>query len=117
VIRPVARLAGPLALGYAGRVEPRDLTVRILEDIRDEIRGLRQEQQQFRQEQQQFRQETTARFEIIETTLRDLAQQLVVLGRGLEVAIKQRATTDARLDDHDRRIRVLEGRPTAGARG
>jgi hypothetical protein len=91
-------------------VEPTDLTVRILEDIRDDIRGLREEQHRFREEQQEFRRETSTRFEVIETTLRDLAQQLVVLARGVKIAIDHRGAVDERLDEHERRLAELEKR-------
>jgi hypothetical protein len=84
-------------------VEPADLTVRILQEIREEIRGLRDDQRNFREE-------TATRFEVLETTLRDLAQQLVVLARGVKVAIEQRGNVDARLDDHEQRLLELERR-------
>jgi uncharacterized coiled-coil DUF342 family protein len=98
-------------------VEPADLTVRILQEIREEIRGLRDDQRNFREEivglradQQSFREETATRFEVLETTLRDLAQQLVVLARGVKVAIEQHGNVDARLDDHEQRLLELERR-------
>ena len=95
-------------------MEPTDLTVRILQDIREEIRGLRDDQGAFRAE---FReelatrfQEVAARYEVVETTLRDLAQQLVILGRGVKVAIERRESADDRFDDHEHRIAKLEKR-------
>jgi hypothetical protein len=100
-------------------VEPTDLTVRILQEIRDDVRGLRDEQrafreehQSFREEHQSFREETNARFEVIETTLRDLAHQLVILARGVKTAIELRAGVEARLDDHEQRLIELEKRPS-----
>jgi chromosome segregation ATPase len=96
-------------------VEPTDLTVRILSDIRDDVRGLREEQRATREELRVFAERTErrfeameARFEVIETTLRDLAQQLVVLARGVKVAIEQRSTTDDRLDVLERRVGEIE---------
>ena len=91
-------------------MEPADLTVRILQEIREEIRGLRDDQRNFREELRDFREETATRFEVLETTLRDLAQQLVVLARGVKVAIEQRGNVDARLDDHEQRLLELERR-------
>jgi hypothetical protein len=98
-------------------VEPNDLTTRILEDIRDEIRAMRTEQrdtnkavQALAEVQQTFAEHATARFEVIETSLRDLAQQLVILGRGVKVAIEHRASFDARLESHEERITDLERR-------
>ena len=113
-----------LVARYAERMEPTDLTVRILQEIRDDVRGLREEQRATREEQRATREElhgtreelrtfielATARFEVLETTQRDLAQQLVVLGRGVKVAIEQRSKTDERLDDHERRLADLERR-------
>jgi prefoldin subunit 5 len=105
---------------------PADLAVRILQDIRAELREIKeqshafqQQQQTFQQQQQTFHQQSSAfqehalaRFEVIETALRDMAEQLVILGRGVKVAIENRGKTDARLDDHDRRIGELERRTT-----
>jgi hypothetical protein len=83
-----------------------DLTVRILQDIREEIHGLREEQREFREE-------SIGRFEAIENTLRDLTEQLVMLARGVKVAIDQRSKTDDRLRKLERRVAVLEKRRTA----
>ncbi len=87
-------------------MKPGDLTVRILQDIRDEIHGLREEQREFRDE-------SFARFEAIETTLRDLTEQLVMLARGVKVAIDQRSKTDDRLRKLERRVAALEKRRSA----
>jgi hypothetical protein len=106
-------------------VEPADLTVRILQEIRDDQRAFRQEfvealrelrVQGERQERalDQLTREHAARFEVIETTLRDLAQQLVVLGRGVKVAIDERRERLDRWDDHERRIADLERRAGVG---
>jgi len=98
-------------------VEPTDLTVRILQEIRDDIRGSREEQRGLREEQRGLREEQRAareaadvRFEAIETALRDMAQQLVILGRGIKVALERRSSTDDRLDDHERRLAEVEKR-------
>lgn len=99
-----------------------ELTSQILKDIRTEIRGLREDQrvlaeqqrgftqhlQAFAEHQQGFAEQVMQRFEVLETTLRDLAQQLVILGRGVKVAIEARRATDDRLDDHERRLEALE---------
>ena len=96
-------------------MEPTDLTIHILQEIRDDIRGLREEQEAFRADQHAFRLEQTefnraalARFEVIESALRDFAQQLVILGRGVKVLIEGRGDVTGRLDDHERRIAELE---------
>lgn len=105
--------------------EPIDLTSRVLEEIRDELRGVRRE---VRANGERLDHHTellmahnrelaahsnqlvlqNGRMELIETTLRDLAEQIVMMTRGLKSAIESRARDDARLDDHERRIRELE---------
>jgi phage shock protein A len=98
-------------------VEPTDLTVRILQEIRDEVRTLndglntRFDNQNARFEQIEARfEQQNARFEAIETALRDMAQQLVILGRGVKTLIEQRAPTTDRLDALERRVDALERR-------
>ncbi len=110
-------------LGYASKwMEPTDITVRILQDIREDIRGMRSEQLSFREElrllreeQREFREQAFARFEVIETTLRDLAEQLVMLARGTKVAIEERGKTEERFREIERRIDQVERRlPPSG---
>ena len=88
-------------------VQPSDLTV-ILQEIRDEQRGTREELHGVREDLQGLARDNAARFEAIEPTLRDLAQQLVVLARGVKVAIDDRRASTERWDDHERRIVDLE---------
>ena len=71
-------------------MEPTDLTLRVLQEIRDSIRegsdrterridALQQEMDsRFDQVDKRFEQ-ADKRFEVVETTLRDLAQQMVML--------------------------------------
>jgi len=98
-------------------MEPTDITIRILQDIREDIRGMRGEQLAFREElrllreeQREFRDQAFARFEVIETTLRDLAEQLVMLARGMKAAIEERAKTEERFREIERRIDQVERR-------
>lgn len=97
-------------------MEPTNLTVRILQEMRDELRGLRQEQrastEMLRDEMRQSREEAAPRFEAIESTLRDLAQQLVMLARGVKVAIETRGAAQERLDAVEQRLEALERRTT-----
>jgi hypothetical protein len=86
--------------------KPRDLTVEILKEIRDEMRGMRAAQDGMRAAQD----ETNARLGIVETTLRDLAEQMMVLGRAVKVSIEHRKGTDRALSGHERRIERLEKR-------
>jgi phage shock protein A len=95
-------------------MEPSDLTVRILQEIRDEVRGLRGEMNKRFDAQTASMNERfdaqTARFEVIETALRDFAEQLVVLARGVKALIEQRPRTEDRLEDLERRVAQLEAR-------
>jgi len=99
---------------YCSRVESTDLTVKILQEIRDDIRGLRDEQRSQRVSFEAFSQQVVERFEVLETTLRDLAQQMVVLARGVKTAIEHRSNSEVRLDDHERRIAAIEARTSKG---
>jgi predicted nuclease with TOPRIM domain len=89
-------------------VETTDLTVQILRDIRDDVRGLREEQRATRDELRSFQQSTNARFEAIETALRDMAEQLVMLARGIKTALEVWGDADRRFDEVDRRLKALE---------
>ena len=80
---------------------PADLTVKSLQEIRDELRESRDEQRAFRQSSDQ-------RFEVIETTLRDLAEQMVTLGRGMKVLLEGRGDSDARFESLESRVSALE---------
>lgn len=105
--------------------EPIDLSVRVLEQIRDELRaqreetrGLREDFRGLRGDFQGLRGDVQAnteqialqntRMEIIETTLLDVAGQIVMMSRGLKHAIEARTRDDARLEDHELRLRQLE---------
>ena len=94
-----------------------DLTVKILQEIRDELRESRGEQRSLREEQRLFREEVIRRFdgadqrfEVIETSLRDMAEQLVMHGRALKVLLEGRSTSGVRLDDLETRVVALEAK-------
>ena len=93
-------------------MEPTDLTVRILQEIRDEIRDLRTDQRSLgdrldtRMEAQAAESRTS--FEAIETAIRDMAEQLVMLARGIRTALDARGRNEDRIDDHERRLQALE---------
>jgi hypothetical protein len=89
-------------------VEPTDPTIKILQEIREEQRGTREELRGLNVRLDAMARENAARFEVIETTLRDLAQQLVVLGRAIKVAMDDRRASIDRWDDHERRLTELE---------
>ncbi len=95
-------------------MEPAARTLRILQEIRDDLRGVREDLQrstaESKSEREEMRAESNARFEVLETTLRDLAQQMVMLGRGVKIAIEARAPESARIDALDRRVTDLEKR-------
>ncbi len=93
-------------------MEPTDLTVTLLRELRDGQKALRDDlregQVALRDELRESREQADRRFEVIETTLRDLAQQMVMLTRAVKVALDSRAGNEGRLDDHERRLRALE---------
>ncbi|MFO0594922.1 MAG: hypothetical protein U0228_06450 [Myxococcaceae bacterium] len=89
-------------------MEPTDLTVKILQEMRDDMRQMKSGQDALREEMRQGRELAERRFEAIETALRDLAEQMVMVSRGIKVAIEARSNTEGRLDDHERRLRALE---------
>ncbi len=86
------------------------LTVKILQEIREELRASREELHASRDEQRAFHAEANTRFEILETTLRDLAEQMVMLGRAVKVAIDSRGGSDSRVDQLEHRVAALEAK-------
>ena len=98
-------------------MEPENLTVRLLQEIRDEVRRssdksevrFEKMDQRFEKMDQRF-EKMDQRFEVIETSLRDLAQQMVMLARGIKTALEHRTNVDGRLEDAERRLADLEKR-------
>ena len=96
-------------------MEPTDLTIQILREIRDDARKHAAEvnqrfekmDQRFEKMDQRFEQQEQ-RFEAIETALRDMAQQLVMLARGIKTALETRAETEHRLESLEERVDKLE---------
>lgn len=99
-------------------MEPENLTVRLLQEIRDEVRRSSDKSEiRFEKMEQHFEkidkrfERMDQRFELVETTLRDLAQQMVLLARGIKTALEHRSDVDTRLDDAERRLNELEKQP------
>lgn len=90
------------------QVEPENLTVKILGEIREDLRGMRADLRESRQDLADFRAVTADRFEVVETTLRDLAEQMVMLSRAVKVAIEARDST--RVAALEQRVSALEAR-------
>jgi chromosome segregation ATPase len=103
-------------------MEPTDLTIQILKEIRDDARKHAAEvnqrfekmdqrfekmDQRFEKMDQRFEMQEQ-RFEAIETALRDMAQQLVMLARGIKTALESRADTDRRIESLEDRVEKLE---------
>lgn len=72
-------------------MEQDNLTVRILQEIRDEVRRASDKSEQsFARMDERFAKmderfaKADERFEVIETTLKDLAEQMLFLARGIE---------------------------------
>jgi chromosome segregation ATPase len=96
-------------------MEPTDLTIQILKEIRDDARKHAAEvnqrfekmDQRFEKMDQRFEMQEH-HFEAIETALRDMAQQLVMLARGIKTALESRAETDRRIESLEERVDKLE---------
>ncbi|MDP3506170.1 MAG: hypothetical protein Q8S33_37875 [Myxococcales bacterium] len=102
-----------------------DLTIKVLQGIREDLARTNHDTNQrldamrtdtnerldaMRAESEAGRRESNQRFEVIETALRDVAEQLVMLSRAVKVAIEVRAGVEKRIDDHERRLAELEQR-------
>ena len=71
-----------------------DLTVEILKDIRDEMRGSRKEMRGMHAEQVR----TNQRLDVVETTLLDLADQQRFVVRYLRAISERESQLEARVD-------------------
>jgi hypothetical protein len=98
-------------------VEPENLTIKILQEIRDDNRSLRTDMnagfarmdKRFEAVDQRF-EVMDQRFLVVETALRDFAEQLVMLSRGMKAAIEVRANVERRLDEYEKRLQAIEDR-------
>ncbi len=91
-------------------MEPENHTIRLLQEIRDEVRRSSDKTEvRFEKMDQRF-EKMDQRSEAIETTLRDLAQQMVMLARGIKTALEHRTSVDNRLDGVEQRLSDLEKR-------
>ena len=83
-------------------MEPENLTLRVLIEMRDEMRGMRGELVV-----------VNTRLSAIESTLLDSEQPIRLLARGSSVGIRARRAQARRLDDLERRVGKLEQKPGA----
>jgi len=84
--------------------DPASLTVRILEDIRDEIRGVRTEQVATNERLERLEQRQSA------DAMR-LATEIVTVAKGIDQVrdlLRDRRAERATLTDHEKRIRAIE---------
>ncbi|MDP3236266.1 MAG: hypothetical protein Q8N26_25985 [Myxococcales bacterium] len=63
-------------------------TVKLLQELRDGQRSQTEELHELRNEMREGRDRADQRFEIIETSLRDLAEQMVMMTRAVKVALE-----------------------------
>jgi chromosome segregation ATPase len=99
-------------------MEPENLTVRILVEIRDELRGTNQRLDKTNDRIDQTNErlddvtgrlgEVTERLGAVEHAVRDMATQMVFIGRSLGVTRSKGRRHTARLDDLERRVVELE---------
>jgi predicted nuclease with TOPRIM domain len=92
-------------------MEPENLTVRVLMDIRDEMRGMRADLVEVKGELVEMKDElvnVNARLATVETTLRDTNEHVRFIGRSMGVLRVGRHRHEKRLDDLERRVGDLE---------
>jgi len=90
-----------------------DITVEILKDIRDEMRGMRAEQAGMRAEQAGMRAEqvqTNQRLDTVETTLLDLAEQQRFVVRYMRAISERDAHLEPRVSNLEARVEKLESK-------
>ena len=85
-------------------MEPENLTVRVLMEIRDEMRGMREDIHDLHEAQIR----TNDRLGAVENVLVDVATQARFLGRSMGVSRVARRRHEQRLDDLERRVSDLE---------
>lgn len=83
-----------------------DITVEILKDIRDEMRGTREEVRGMRAEQVQ----TNNRLDVVETTLLDLADQQRFVVRYLRAISERDTQLEPRVSSLEARVDKLESK-------
>jgi chromosome segregation ATPase len=83
-----------------------DITVEILKDIRDELRGSREELRSMHAEQVQ----TNHRLDIVETTLLDLADQQRFVVRYLRAISERDTRLEPRVSSLEARVDKLESK-------
>ena len=93
-------------------METSDLTLRVLQEIRDGQRETNSRLEKMSGETnarfEKMSGETSARFEVLETVLRDLAQQMVMLSRGIKTALESRSEYEGRISSLEQRVDLLE---------
>jgi hypothetical protein len=83
-----------------------DITVEILKDIRDELRGVRAEQVQTNKQLVQ----TNQRLDVVETTLLDLAEQQRFVVRYMRAISERDAHLEPRVSSLESRVDKLESK-------
>jgi len=83
-----------------------DVTVEILKDIRDEMRGMRAEQVQTNERLAQ----TNQRLDLVETTLLDLAEQQRFVVRYMRALSERDTQLEPRVSNLEARVEKLESK-------
>ncbi len=93
-------------------MEPTDITVEILKDIREEMRRsnrVNEDQVSTLKADMATRFDVVdQRFEVIETALRDLSEQMVMHSRALRTLLDRSDTRSTTMADFERRLTALE---------
>jgi len=87
-----------------------DVTVEILKDIRDEIRGVRTEVRELRSDTNQRLDATNERLGTVETALLDLAEQQRFVVRYTKVLSERDSRIDGRVTALETRVDKLESK-------
>jgi hypothetical protein len=87
-----------------------DIAVKIMQGLREDMQGMRSEMKGMREDMQKTEERNAFRFGAIEPVMKDLAEQMVMLARGVRTAIEVRENIERRVDEHETRLSALEKR-------
>ena len=89
-------------------------TLQVLMAMRDELRGMRGDLNDVKTELRDFKVQTNQHFERLETTMAEQFTGVAAVLRETQILLRDRRDQRDRVDDHERRIRILERRRRAG---
>ena len=87
-----------------------DITIEILKDIRDEIRGVRSGVHEVRAEVHELRSDTNKRFALVEAAILDLAEQHRFVVRYTKAIADREGPLEPRISSLESRVDKLESK-------